>query len=47
MIGNRLLGAGVHAFTGNPDVTLRLLEVRRREESDNALLRYEFSQADT
>ena len=41
MIGNLLLGAGVHAFAGKPDVTLRLVDVRRWEDSDNALLRYE------
>ena len=41
MIGNLLLGEGVRAFVGKPDVTLRLIEIRRWEGSDNALLRYE------
>jgi dihydrofolate reductase len=41
MIGNLLLGQGVPAFVGKPDVTLRLIEIRRWEDSDNALLRYE------
>src|SRR6266852_9212253 len=40
MIGNLLLGEGVPAFVGKPDVTLRLIDIRRWEESDNALLRY-------
>ena len=41
MIGNLLLGEGVPVFVGRPDVTLRLIEIRRWEGSDNALLRYE------
>ena len=41
MIGNLLLGEGVPVFVGKPDVTLRLIEIRRWEGSDNALLRYE------
>ncbi len=41
MIGNLLLGEGVPVFEGKPDVTLRLIEIRRWEGSDNALLRYE------
>lgn len=41
MVGNLLLGEGVRAFVGKPDVTLRLVDVRRWEHSDNALLRYE------
>jgi dihydrofolate reductase len=41
MIGNLLLGEGVPVFVGKPDVTLRLIDMRRWEDSDNALLRYE------
>jgi len=41
MIGNLLLGEGVPVFVGKPDVTLRLIDIRRWEGSDNALLRYE------
>jgi dihydrofolate reductase len=41
MIGNLLLGQGVPVFVGKPEVTLRLIEIRKWEDSDNALLRYE------
>lgn len=41
MIGNLILGEGVPVFMGKPDVALRLIDVRRWEDSDNALLRYE------
>jgi dihydrofolate reductase len=41
MIGNLLLGEGVPVFVGKPDVTLRLIDIRRWEDSDNVLLRYE------
>jgi len=41
MIGNLLLGEGVPVFVGKPDVTLRLIDIRRWEGSDNAVLRYE------
>ena len=41
MIGNLLLGEGVPAFVGKPDVTLRLHKIRRWDDSDNALLHYE------
>ncbi len=41
LIGNLNLGEGVSAFVGKPDVTLRLVETRRWEGSDNVLLRYE------
>jgi dihydrofolate reductase len=41
MIGNLLLGQGVPVFVGNPGVKLRLIEIRRWPDSDNALLRYE------
>lgn len=41
MIGNRILGAGIPAFAGTPDVSLRLIDTRRWAESDNVLLRYD------
>jgi len=41
MIGNVVLGEGVPVFVGKPDVTLRLIDIRRWEGSDNVLLRYE------
>src|SRR5215472_9381759 len=41
MMGNLLLGEGVPAFMGQAPASLRLLEVRRWEGSDNVLLRYE------
>jgi len=41
MIGNVVLGEGVPVFVGKPDVTLRLIDIRRWEGSYNVLLRYE------
>jgi dihydrofolate reductase len=41
MIGNVVLGEGVPVFVSKPDVTLRLIDIRRWEDSDNVLLRYE------
>jgi dihydrofolate reductase len=41
MIGNLVLGEGVSVFTGKPPASLRLLEIRRWEDSDNILVRYE------
>ncbi len=41
MIGNLVLGEGVPVFMGKPDVTLRLIDIRRWEDSDNVLLRYD------
>lgn len=41
MIGNVVLGEGVPVFAGKPDVSLRLMDIRRWEDSDNVLLRYE------
>ena len=41
MIGNLLLGEGVSVFVGKPNVTLRLIDIRKWEDSDNVLLRYE------
>lgn len=41
LVGNRVLGQGVPVFAGNTPATLRLLDTRRWEGSDNVLLRYE------
>ena len=41
MIGNLVLGEGVPAFMSKLDASLRLIEVRRWEDSDNVLLCYE------
>jgi dihydrofolate reductase len=41
MIGNLILGEGVPVFVGKPPASLRLIEVRRWEDSDNVLVRYE------
>lgn len=41
MIGNLILGAGVPVFVGNTPASLRLIDIRRWEDSDNVLLRYE------
>jgi dihydrofolate reductase len=41
MIGNLILGSGIPAFEGKLDVSLRLINIRRWEDSDNVLLRYE------
>lgn len=41
LIGNRILGQGIPVFVGQAPTTLRLIETRRWEESDNVLLRYE------
>ncbi|HZR41602.1 MAG TPA: dihydrofolate reductase family protein [Ktedonobacteraceae bacterium] len=41
MIGNIVLGEGVPVFVGKPDASLRLVEVRSWEDSDNVLVRYE------
>jgi dihydrofolate reductase len=41
MIGNLILGEGVPVFVGKSPASLRLLDVRRWEDSDNVLLRYE------
>jgi dihydrofolate reductase len=40
MIGNRVLGEGVPVFAGKPDASLRLLGVRRWQDSDHILVRY-------
>jgi dihydrofolate reductase len=41
MIGSIALGEGVPVFVGKPDASLRLIDVRRFEGSDNILVRYE------
>lgn len=41
LIGNRVLGQGIPVFVGQAPTTLRLLDTRRWEDSDNVLLRYE------
>jgi dihydrofolate reductase len=41
MIGNHILGDGVSAFAGKLDASLRLIEVRQWEDSDNVLVRYQ------
>ena len=41
MIGNVVLGEGVPVFVGKPPASLQLLDVRRWEDSDNILVRYE------
>lgn len=46
MIGNLVLGAGVPVFAGAPPATLRLINVRTWERSDNVLVRYAVRPAD-
>jgi dihydrofolate reductase len=46
MIGNHLLGEGVPVFVGQSPASLRLLDVRGWEDSDNILLRYEVRHTD-
>src|SRR5207248_5221776 len=41
MIGNLVLGEGVPAFEGKPDASLRLIDIRSWEGSDNVLVCYE------
>lgn len=41
LIGNLVLGQGVPVFAGNTPASLRLIDTRRWEGSDNVLLRYE------
>jgi dihydrofolate reductase len=41
MIGNVVLGEGIPLFVGKPPASLRLVDVRTWENSDNVLLRYE------
>lgn len=46
MVGNVVLGAGVPAFTSKPNESLRLIDVRTWEGSNNVLLRYEVRRKD-
>jgi len=41
IIGNLVLGDGVPAFAGKQAASLRLIDVRTWEDSDNVLVRYE------
>jgi dihydrofolate reductase len=41
LIGNLVLGQGVPVFAGKTPASLRLIDTRRWEDSDNVLLRYE------
>lgn len=40
LIGNRILGQGIPVFAGKTRTSLRLIDTRRWEDSDNVLLRY-------
>ena len=40
LIGNRILGQGVPVFAGQAAASLRLIDTRRWEDSDNVLLSY-------
>jgi dihydrofolate reductase len=46
MIGNIVLGEGVSVFVGKPPASLRLINVRTWENSDNVLLRYDVRRTD-
>ena len=41
MIGHVILGGGTPAFDGQPPVSLRLIDIRRWDGSDNVLVQYE------
>jgi dihydrofolate reductase len=41
MIGNLVLGEGVPVFVGKTPASLQLIDIRRWEDSNNVLLRYE------
>jgi dihydrofolate reductase len=41
MIGHVILGGGTPAFDGQPPVSLRLIDLRRWDGSDNVLVQYE------
>ncbi len=41
LVGNLILGEGVSVFAGKSPASLRLIDIRRWEDSDNVLLRYE------
>ncbi|MBV9280684.1 MAG: dihydrofolate reductase family protein [Chloroflexi bacterium] len=46
MIGNLILGDGVPVFTGKYKASLRRIDVRTWEDSDNVLIRYEVRHRD-
>ena len=41
MIGNVILGAGTPLFEGKPTVSLRPIDLRKWDDTDNVLVRYE------
>ncbi len=41
MIGNVILGEGTPLFEGKPKVSLRLIDLRKWDDSENVLVRYE------
>ena len=41
LVGNFVLGQGIPVFVGKIPIALHLIDIRRWEESDNVLLRYE------
>ncbi len=41
MIGNVILGEGTPLFEGKPEVSLRLIDLRKWDDSENVLVRYE------
>jgi dihydrofolate reductase len=41
LVGNLILGQGIPVFAGKTRASLRLIDTRRWEDSDNVLLRYE------
>ncbi len=43
MIGNVILGAGTPTFIGKSAGSLRLIDTRRRDDSDNVVVQYEVS----
>ncbi len=46
MIGPLVLGAGTPIFDGQPPVSLRLIDLRKWDDSDNALVQYGVSPKD-
>ncbi len=43
LVGNLILGQGIPVFAGKTPVSLRLIDTRRWEDSEDVLLRYEVS----
>jgi dihydrofolate reductase len=41
MIGPVIVGAGTPIFEGKPEVSLRLIDIRKWDDSENVLVRYE------